>query len=104
MYEHLISEALKRREIFNNLNVYLKKLKEVVVKVDSKAEVYIFGSIAEDRYNYSSDVDVLIVTEKDKLKMLKALTKEEFTKVFEVYIRKPKDIAWYKKMTKLVRI
>jgi len=60
----------RRREIFNNLGTYLEKLKEIVLRVDPKAEVYLFGSIAERRHNCSSDVDILVVTEEDKLRIL----------------------------------
>jgi len=104
MYEYLISEALERRQIFSNLKTYLEKLKEMVLKVDPRAEVYVFGSVAEDRYNYSSDVDILVVTEVDKLKVLEVIVKEEFTKMFEIHIRNHKDATWYKKMTRLVRV
>jgi len=47
MSEHLVSEALRRRELFNRLSVFLKRLKEIVLGVDPKAEVYLFGSVAE---------------------------------------------------------
>jgi len=104
MYRYLISEALERRQILSDLKTYLKKLKEMVLKVDPKAEVYVFGSVVEGRYNYSSDVDILVVTEVDRLKVLEALVKEEFTKVFEIHIRNPKDVTWYRRMTRLEKI
>jgi predicted nucleotidyltransferase len=104
MCEHLVRDALRRREIFNNLGMYLERLKEIVLSVDPKAGVYLFGSVVERRHNYSSDVDILIVTEEDKLRILEAIAKEEFTKIFEIHVRKPEETAWYKKMTKLVRI
>jgi predicted nucleotidyltransferase len=103
-YDYLIAEALERRRIFQNLDAYLRRLKELVLKVDPKAELYIFGSVAENRYNYSSDVDVLVVSEVDRLKVLEALAREEFTKVLEVHVRRPEDVSWYRRMAKLVRI
>jgi len=104
MYDYLIAEALERRKILQNLNVYLEKLKEAVLKVDPQAELYIFGSVAENRYNYSSDIDVLVVSEADRLKVLEALAEEDFMKVFDVHVRRPRDASWYKRMTKLIRI
>jgi len=103
-YDYLIAEALERRRIFQNLDAYLERLKELVLKVDPKAELYIFGSVAEGRYNYSSDVDVLVVSDADRLKVFEALAEEDFTKVFDVHVRRPEDVSWYKRMTKLVRI
>jgi predicted nucleotidyltransferase len=42
----------------------------VVLKVDSPAEICLFGSVAGNRYDYSSDIDVLVVYEVDRLKSL----------------------------------
>ena len=104
MYDFLIADALRRREIFDNLPSYLRRLKMLVLKVDPKAEVYLFGSVAEGRHTYSSDIDVLIITEKDKWEILKPLVKEEFTSFFDIHIRKPEEAGWYRRMTKLTRI
>jgi predicted nucleotidyltransferase len=56
-----------------------------VLKIDSRAEIYLFGSVAENRYNYSSDIDVLVVSEADKLRVL-ALVEGDFLKVFEIHV------------------
>jgi len=104
MYDYLVTEALERRKIFQNLTIYLRKLKELVLEVDPHAEIYLFGSVAENRYNYSSDIDILVISEADRLKVLRALAKEDFTKVFQIHVRRPKEINWYKRMTRLVRI
>ena len=104
LYDYLVAEALERRKILQNLDAYLKRLKELVLKVDPKAELYVFGSVAEGKYNYSSDVDVLVVSEANRLEVLEALAKEDFTKVFDVHVRRPKDVSWYKRMTRLVKI
>lgn len=104
MYDYLISEALERRRVFQNLSTYLEKLREAVLKVDPDAELYIFGSVAEDRYSYGSDIDILVVSEAGRLRLLEALAEEDFTKVFEIHVRRPKDTGWYRRMTRLVRI
>jgi predicted nucleotidyltransferase len=57
-----------------------------VLKIDPRAEIYLFGSVAENRYNYSSDIDVLVVSEADKLRVLEALVEGDFLKVFEIRV------------------
>ena len=58
----LIDEAKRRREIFENLDEYLKKIVEIVKKLDSNAELYLFGSVAEGKHLISSDIDILVVS------------------------------------------
>jgi hypothetical protein len=43
MSDPLVEEALRRRAIFDNLEKYLARLKEIVQGVDPDAEVYLFG-------------------------------------------------------------
>jgi len=61
----LLEEAKRRRRIHAELPRYLKLLLEVIRELDPQAEAYLFGSIAEGRGLPSSDIDVLIVTDKD---------------------------------------
>ena len=75
-----------------------------MLKIDPQAEIYLFGSVAENRYNYSSDIDVLVVSEADKLRVLEVLAEGDFLKVFETHVRRAKDAGGYKRMTKLVKI
>jgi len=37
---------------------------EAVKEIDGDAEVYLFGGVAEGRHPLSSDIDVLVVTDK----------------------------------------
>jgi len=104
MYDPIVAEALRRREILDNLQTYLRRLKETALKVDPEAKIYLFGSVAEGKHTYSSDVDVLIITERDRLEMFRALLAEEFIKFFEIHVRNPKEAWWYRRMTKLVEV
>jgi predicted nucleotidyltransferase len=104
MSDPLVEEALRRRAIFDNLERYLARLKEVVQGVDPDAEVYLFGSVAEKRHSYSSDIDILIITEKERIEVLEALAKEEFAEIFDLHVRKPADTEWYKRHTNLVKL
>jgi predicted nucleotidyltransferase len=61
-YDILVRTALKRQEAFRNLAKNLRTIKETVRKLDPEAEAYVFGSFAEKEHNYSSDVDILVIT------------------------------------------
>ena len=54
------------------------KVKEIVVRIDPNAKVYVFGSVVRGRYTAFSDIDILVVTEKISLKydMMVAVYKE----------------------------
>ena len=51
----LISEA----RVFREIERYLEIIEEVAREFDPGAEVYLFGSVAEGRRTFSSDIDVL---------------------------------------------
>jgi len=51
-----------------NYKEIAKKVKEIVKKFDPKARVFVFGSVVRGRFTASSDIDILIVTEKVELK------------------------------------
>jgi len=86
-HEIIIEMAIKRREVFNNLNEYLQTIKDVVKKIDNRAELYLFGSVAEKRYAYSSDIDVLILTEAESAKVYLELWKAGIRDPFEVHVQ-----------------
>jgi len=50
----LVKRALMRREAFRKLNERLKTIKDIVHKLDPEAEVFLFGSVAEGKYNYQA--------------------------------------------------
>ncbi len=85
--EPWLREARRRREIFDNLNTHLHRLAEALRRLDPRCEVYLFGSVAEGRHTYSSDIDVLVVS--DVLgpgEALAALWEEGFGDPFEVHV------------------
>ncbi|MCS7385021.1 MAG: nucleotidyltransferase domain-containing protein [archaeon GB-1867-097] len=100
----LVKRALMRREAFKNLNERLKTIKDIVHKLDPKAEVFLFGSVAEGKHNYSSDIDVLIVTELHPAKILSELWRAEIKEPFEIHVHPPEKAAIYKNRAKLLRI
>jgi len=94
-HEIIIEMAIKRREVFNNLNEYLQTIKEVVKKIDDKAELYLFGSVAEKRYAYSSDIDVLILTVAEPARVHLELWKAGIRDPFEVHVQSPEKAKLY---------
>jgi len=69
----LISEARRRQRVFREIERYLEIIKEVAREFDPGAEVYLFGSVAEGRHTFSSDIDVLIVTKANPAELLREL-------------------------------
>jgi len=100
----LVKTALKRREVFRKLAEYLEIIKDTVRKLDPKAEVYVFGSVAEENYNYSSDIDVLIITEVSPANVYLKLWKAGIKDPFEVHVHTPEKAIFYKKRTRLVKV
>jgi len=100
----LVKRALMRREAFRKLNERLKIIKDIVHKLDPEAEVFLFGSVAEGKYNYSSDIDVLIVTELHPAKILSELWRAGIKEPFEIHVHTPEKAALYKNRAKLLRI
>lgn len=81
--------AIKRREVFKNLKQYLQKIKKAAKGFDKNAKVYLFGSVPENNYNYSSDIDVLIVTESNPDELRLKLWKADIKEPFEIHIHTP---------------
>jgi len=54
-----------RREYFENLDRYLEKIKDVVKDEVPDAEIYLYGSVIENKYSIGlSDIDIAIVSDK----------------------------------------
>ncbi|MCX8201449.1 MAG: nucleotidyltransferase domain-containing protein [Candidatus Caldarchaeum sp.] len=99
-----MSEALRRREIFENLEKYLTKIKQTVEAVDQKAEIYLFGSVAEGTHTYSSDIDILVVTRIEPAAIHAELWKAGITTPFEIHVQPPEKAKQYLSNTKAKRI
>lgn len=100
----LVEVALKRRRVFGKLPEYLRIIKDIVCKLDSKAEVYMFGSVAEKNYNYSSDIDILIITGVHPAHVLSELWKAGIKDPFEIHVQTPEKAIFYKTRAKLVKV
>ena len=102
--ELLAREARRRREVFEHLEEYLEKLVETIRSLDSGAEVYLFGSVAEGKYTYSSDIDVLVVTDKRPEEVISMLWSRGIEDPFEIHVVTKDMLENYKRRTKLVKI
>lgn len=100
----IIREAIRRREVFDNLEKYMKIIKEVVQEIDPYAEAYLFGSVAENRHTYSSDIDVLIITDIDPKIMISALWRAGIEDPLEIHIHKREKLVLYEKSAKLIKL
>ena len=98
----MIRDARKRREIFENLQKHLDKIREAVRRLDTRAELYLFGSVPENRHVYSSDIDVLVVTDLDPGIVRLHLWEAGIREPFQVHVQHRERIGSYR--TKLVRI
>ena len=45
-----------------------RRVKDIIVRYDPKAKVYMFGSVVKGRHTAASDIDILVVTERVDLK------------------------------------
>lgn len=105
MSERLLVEEAKRRiEIFRNLPRYLRIILDAVKQIDDKAEVYIFGSVAEGRYVFSSDIDILIVTSKNPAEVIKTLWDRGVGEPFEIHVIDREKLEIYMKRSRLIKL
>lgn len=102
--DFLVKAALKRQDVFKNLGKYLEVIKRVVLKLDPEVEVFLFGSVVEKEYNYSSDVDVLVITRVHPAVVHSELWKAGIREPFKVHVHLPERLDFYKRRVKLVKL
>jgi predicted nucleotidyltransferase len=100
----LIDEAKRRREIFENLDEYLKKIVETVRKIDSNTELYLFGSAAEGKHLISSDIDILVVSNLQPGRIIAELWSSGIDDPFEIHVITRDMLETYKKRAKLIKL
>jgi len=99
----------RRRKYFEQLNEYLKKIKEIVKREIPDAEIYLYGSVVEGRFSIGlSDIDVAIVSDRfkdreKKLEVFGKLIKEFFDSPFEFHVLTKEQWNFYKKFIKSVK-
>ncbi len=100
-----VREAKRRREVFENLDKHLQRLLEAVKRLDADSELYLFGSVAAGEHTYSSDIDVLLVSERLRPgEALAALWAEGFGDPFEIHVVDRAVAEIYRRRTSLTPI
>jgi len=102
--EILIERALRRQEIFRNIQKYLGIIKAVVQKLDPEAEMYLFGSVAENTNSYSSDIDILVITNLKAGIIHSELWKSGIKEPFEIHIEPKQNVDFYKTKAKIIKV
>ena len=100
----MINEAKRRREIFERLYEYLKKIVETVRKIDSNAELYLFGSVAEGKHLISSDIDILVVSDLHPGRIIAELWSAGIGDPFEIHVITRSMLETYKRRAKLIKL
>ena len=100
----MVKEAKRRAEVFENLTQYLKILIETVREMDRKAEIYLFGSVAEGKYLLSSDIDILVVTDLPPGEILLKLWLKGIKDPFEIHIVRRNMLETYKRRANLLKV
>jgi len=100
----LVKEAKRRAEVFENLTQYLKILIETVREMDRKAEIYLFGSVAEGKYLLSSDIYILVVTDLPPGEILLKLWLKGIKDPFEIHIVRRNMLETYKRRANLLKV
>ena len=92
----LVEMAHQRQEAFNNLPKYLRTIKNVARRLDPKAKTYLFGSARTDEHNYSSDIDILLITKISPAMVYSEMWKAGITEPFELHVYSSKKAIFFK--------
>jgi len=107
--EFLIDVYERRKKYFENLDEFLKEVKEIVRRDVQDAEMYLYGSVVEGDYSIGlSDIDVAIVSDvfedrNRKLEFFGKLIKKFFDSPFEFHVLTKKEWEMYKRFIKKFR-
>lgn len=102
--ELILKYARRRRDVFENLDKYLEKIKEIVKNIDHDAEIYLFGSVAEGKHLLSSDIDILIISKTPKEKIIVELWRNGIDYPFEFHVYPPPYLDLFRRRAKLIKI
>jgi predicted nucleotidyltransferase len=80
-----------------------KRVKEIINLYDPQARVIVFGSVVRGEYTASSDIDILVITEKINMKydIMAGVYKELVYAPIELHIVSPELYdKWYRRFIK----
>ena len=64
MFDTYIESGKESIRYLKNYHKVAVHVKEMIHEFDEYAEVYVFGSVVEGRYTASSDIDILIISDR----------------------------------------
>jgi predicted nucleotidyltransferase len=102
----LLEEKKENEKYFKEPEKYAKIIKKKAKEILKKVRVFLFGSIVRGDFLFSSDIDVLVVSdnfkENERGKIISQLLNEVgFFSPFQIHLVKTKGFKnWYKKFIK----
>ncbi len=99
-----MEDALQRQEAFRNLPEHLRTIKTTVQRLDAQAEIYLFGSVAEEKHSYSSDIDVLVITNLKPATVHAQLWKAKIKEPFEIHVHTRKEAEFFEGRARLTKV
>ncbi|HDO21214.1 MAG: nucleotidyltransferase domain-containing protein [archaeon GB-1845-036] len=102
-----IKYDLKKLEYLKNYMAVAEKVKNIIVKFDPNAEVYVFGSTVEGKITGASDIDILVISEKENIKYkIKVEVAKKIDAPIQIHFTTRKHYErWYKRfINKKVKI
>ena len=108
----LLKTQKRKNHYFENWQSYSKKIKEIAKEKLGKVEVIVFGSIIENKWGPSSDIDILIIPKvlpKDFEKRAQIRTKIKSQvgpfSPFQIHLATPEEYKnWYSHFIKKQKI
>ena len=78
----------------------VREVRDIVRKIDPDARVYVFGSVVRGKFTASSDIDVMVVTERIERKYEMMVRVYKATEApIELHVVTPEGFLWYKKFS-----
>jgi|BEDMetMinimDraft_2_1075160.scaffolds.fasta_scaffold09529_2 Nucleotidyltransferase domain. len=113
VYEIALEFVREREETFKNAWNIIRKIKEASIEILQEAKIYVFGSFARGDYKiYSSDIDILIVSDKISDRMMERAgiivdirKKANANYIFQIHLVNSKEFKIYKRFVdKLIEV
>lgn len=106
--------GFEKRRMVENWREYVSKIAKACKELLGECEVYVFGSVAENKWTGGSDVDILIIsdntppTSKERAEIIAKIEEKinlPIAHPFEIHLATRKEAKWYwKHIKKAVKI
>lgn len=103
-FDIIAETAEEEKKYFENYMEYASLIKELAEDLLGTAEVYVFGSVVEEKHTPASDIDVLVVSENtprrqsERAKVTGKIVKAiDVFAPFELHLVNYKELKWYER-------